>query len=183
MENTSSNDLAAEILECCLAGRPWSRATLHQLLEQATGTAPVDASRALFTKIVERLGDLFDGDWKWESPAQVRDALAAAGCQVPDTNDETLASLDYPLATLVRPYREASKRCTACGARWLSHVHPDGRIYPKWWQFGASSGRMSCSDPAMQQFPGATTGVVWRRRRAVSWCRRVRNNTSDAVSR
>ena len=60
MENTSSNDLAGEILECCLAGRPWSRATLQQLLEQATTTAPAEASRALFTKVVERLGDLFE---------------------------------------------------------------------------------------------------------------------------
>ncbi len=60
MENTSSNDLAAEILECCLAGRPWPRATLQQLLEQATGTAPAEASRALFAKVVERLGDLFE---------------------------------------------------------------------------------------------------------------------------
>ena len=60
MENTSSNDLAEEILECCLAGRPWSRATLHRLLELATSAAPAEASRALFTKLVERLGDLFE---------------------------------------------------------------------------------------------------------------------------
>ena len=60
MENTSSNDLAGEILEGCLAGRPWSRATLQKLLEQATTTAPAEASRALFTKVVERLGDLFE---------------------------------------------------------------------------------------------------------------------------
>ncbi|MEP6535977.1 MAG: glycosyltransferase family 9 protein [Bryobacteraceae bacterium] len=60
MENTSSNELARQILECCLAGRPWPRTALQQLLQQATVTAPVEASRALFTKIVERLGDLFE---------------------------------------------------------------------------------------------------------------------------
>ncbi len=60
MENTSSNELAGQILECCLAGRTWSRTALQQLLEQATVTAPAEASRALFTKIVERLGDLFE---------------------------------------------------------------------------------------------------------------------------
>jgi len=60
LENTSSNDLAGQILECCLAGRPWSRSALQQLLEQATISAPAEASRAIFTKIVERLGDLFE---------------------------------------------------------------------------------------------------------------------------
>ena len=60
MENTSSNDLAAEILECCLAARPWPRAVLQQLLARATGTEPAEAGRALFTKVVERLGDLFE---------------------------------------------------------------------------------------------------------------------------
>jgi hypothetical protein len=60
LENTSSSELARQILDCCLSGRPWSAASLQNLLEQATGNAPEQASRALFTGIVERLGDLFE---------------------------------------------------------------------------------------------------------------------------
>ena len=36
MENTSSNELAQQILDCCLSGRPWSEPALHKLLERAT---------------------------------------------------------------------------------------------------------------------------------------------------
>jgi hypothetical protein len=60
LENTSSNELAQQILDCCLAGRPWSKPALNTLLERATGTAPEVASRVLFTQVVERLGDLFE---------------------------------------------------------------------------------------------------------------------------
>jgi hypothetical protein len=60
LENTSSSELARQILDCCLNGRPWSDAALHRLLERATGSAPEEASKALFTGIVERLGDLFE---------------------------------------------------------------------------------------------------------------------------
>jgi DNA polymerase-1 len=47
----------------------------------------------------------------------------------------------------------ARRRVTAFGGKWLEHVAPDGRVYPKWLQLGASSGRMACSEPNMQQLP------------------------------
>jgi DNA polymerase-1 len=91
--------------------------------------------------------------WNWDSPQQVKEALAIAGCQVEDTADDTLAAVEHPLATLVRRYRDARKRSTTYGSDWLKHVASDGRIYPSWRQIGAASGRMSCSDPNMQQLP------------------------------
>ena len=91
--------------------------------------------------------------WNWDSPQQVKDALVAAGCQVEDTADDTLAAVDHSMAALVRRYRDASKRCTTYGKEWLKHVATDGRVYPSWRQIGAASGRMSCSDPNMQQLP------------------------------
>ncbi len=60
MANISSNELAGQILDCCLHGSPWSDKTLLTLLEEANGDTPQIASRALFTGIVERLGDLFE---------------------------------------------------------------------------------------------------------------------------
>jgi hypothetical protein len=60
LENISSNDLAEQVLADCLAGRRWSSEALRTLLDRAAGSEPQEASRALFTKIVERLGDLFE---------------------------------------------------------------------------------------------------------------------------
>jgi DNA polymerase-1 len=91
--------------------------------------------------------------WNWDSPQQVKDALTAAGCSVQDTADETLAAVQHPFAALIRRYRDAQKRCTTYGTDWLKHVASNGRIYPSWRQLGAASGRMSCSDPNMQQLP------------------------------
>jgi DNA polymerase-1 len=91
--------------------------------------------------------------WNWDSPQQAQQALALAGCKVEDTADETLAALEHPLAQLLRAYRLASKRGGTYGTEWLSHVEANGRVYPHWRQTGAASGRMSCSDPNMQNLP------------------------------
>jgi DNA polymerase-1 len=91
--------------------------------------------------------------WNWKSPKQAAQALNLAGCEVADTADETLAALDHPLAQQLRRYRKASRRTDNYGTAWLDHLQADGRIYPKWRQIGAATGRMSCSDPNMQQLP------------------------------
>jgi len=96
---------------------------------------------------------LFPEGWNWDSPQQIKQALALAGCQLDDTADETLAAIDHPIVRLLRRYRLARKRGNTYGIDWLSHVRDDGRVYPHWRQIGASSGRMSCSEPNMQQLP------------------------------
>ena len=100
-----------------------------------------------------RPGDLYESSWNWDSPAQVKEALELAGCQLESTGDDALAAVDHPLAELLRKYRLARKRSTTYGASWLDHVADNDRVYPSWRQLGASSGRMSCSDPNMQQLP------------------------------
>src|SRR5262249_43390255 len=43
---------------------------------------------------------------------------------------------------------------TGFGEAWLDHVRKeDSRVYPTWRQIGAASGRMSCSEPNLQQLP------------------------------
>jgi DNA polymerase-1 len=79
--------------------------------------------------------------------------MALAGCSVKDTSEETLASVDHPLAQLLRRYRLARKRVGTYGNDWLAHVRDDGRVYADWRQIGAASGRMSCSAPNLQQLP------------------------------
>jgi hypothetical protein len=53
LENTSPERLAQELLDDCLAGRPWPDHLLTALLEAG-------GDRALFRVVVERLGDLFE---------------------------------------------------------------------------------------------------------------------------
>jgi DNA polymerase I-like protein with 3'-5' exonuclease and polymerase domains len=91
----------------------------------------------------------------WNSPDQVRAAFAGLGVTLDSTDDDALAALDHPLAALLRDYRAAAKRAGTYGRKWLAkHAGPDGRVLPSWNQLGAeSSGRMSCSDPNLQNVP------------------------------
>jgi DNA polymerase-1 len=96
---------------------------------------------------------LMGGGWNWDSPAQVKEAFAAVGVQLKDTNDRTLATVNHPLGALLRKYRAAAKRVSTYGLGWLQHVAPDGRIYAGWRQLGADSGRMACRKPNLQNQP------------------------------
>jgi DNA polymerase I-like protein with 3'-5' exonuclease and polymerase domains len=98
-------------------------------------------------------GEMFGSGWKWDSPSDVAEALAAVGCPVADTHDATLAALDHPLATLLRDYRAAKKLATTYGPAWLKGGYAGGRVYARWWQLGAGSGRMACSGPNLQNLP------------------------------
>ena len=53
MESTSADQIAQELLDHCLAGRPWPEQLLDALIAE-------DGNRALFRIVVERLGDLFE---------------------------------------------------------------------------------------------------------------------------
>lgn len=55
MASISSN--AGALLDYCLAGERWPRELLHQVIDAAR--AP-EGSRALFSTVIERLGDLFE---------------------------------------------------------------------------------------------------------------------------
>jgi ADP-heptose:LPS heptosyltransferase len=56
LASTSCNDLARQLLACCLNGERWPDALLDKL------TTP-DCSDALFRVVVERLADLFEPAW------------------------------------------------------------------------------------------------------------------------
>jgi DNA polymerase-1 len=104
--------------------------------------------------LTEALQQSWQAKWNWDSPKQVKEALSLLGCKVESTDDDSLAALEQPLAGLLRSYRQARKRVSTYGLSWLKHIQADGRIYPTWRQMGAAaSGRMSCSDPNMQQLP------------------------------
>ncbi len=123
-------------------------------------TALAASARAEVTRLVEEMttlapnpANLFSG-WNWNSPVEVKAAFASLGITLAGTDDDTLAGIDHPLARLLRDHRGATKRCGTYGQKWLAqHAGADGRILPSWNQLGAESGRMSCSDPNLQQIP------------------------------
>jgi DNA polymerase-1 len=134
------------------AGVPFDRDCWARL----AATAKADAERtraALDAAAPSDPGSLFDGGFNWDSPEDVKRAFGLAGVTVDSTRDNVLATLEHPLAASLREYRDARKRETTYGLDWVKHVAADGRVYPRWVQLGANSGRMACGSPNMQNLP------------------------------
>ncbi|MBN2357892.1 MAG: hypothetical protein JXR83_00465 [Deltaproteobacteria bacterium] len=99
--------------------------------------------------------DLFRGvSINYESDAELRDHLARLGIQVESTARHVLLGIEHRVGPAIVAYREAAKVVSTYGAGFLSFVHPrDGRIHAHFRQIGASTGRVSCSDPNLQNIP------------------------------
>lgn len=70
------------------------------------------------------------------------------------TGSDILARLDNPIAESLIKYREFSKLVDAFIDSLPKFVNGnDGRIHCNFNQYGAKTGRMSCSDPNLQQIP------------------------------
>jgi len=95
---------------------------------------------------------------KWSSPQQVAALLRERGHAAVTSTEEAvlrqLADEGEPLAPLLLRHREASKRASTYGLDYLKHVHPlTGRIHASFRQLGSEAGRMSATDPNVQQVP------------------------------
>jgi DNA polymerase I-like protein with 3'-5' exonuclease and polymerase domains len=135
------------------AAAPFDRAAWGVLTAEARREAD-DLRRRMDDAAPPRDGTLIrEGAWNWDSPKDVLEVLRALGFKdLEDTGDETLATIDHPLAAMLRDYRAAEKRVSAYGPAWLEH-ESGGRIFAKWNQLGTDSGRSSCSRPNLQQVP------------------------------
>jgi DNA polymerase-1 len=100
--------------------------------------------------------------WQWDKNQIVQRVFKELGFDLHNTNDETLAGIDHPLADLLRKYRGLKIRMNAYGLNWEPYVE-DGRIYSDWKQIGADSGRMASRDPNLQQVPGALKHPQYRK--------------------
>lgn len=91
-----------------------------------------------------------------DSPAQVTDALQRMGIKVEGTRNWQLQPLakDHKVIEKLLEYRHAQKALSSYGANFLDHIHKvTGRIHSDFRQIGATGGRMSASDPNLQQVP------------------------------
>jgi DNA polymerase-1 len=105
-------------------------------------------------RLGRRLAEQAGPGVNWNSPVQVKRTFAAAGIDLPDTTDDTLAGIDHPLAWALREYRTASKLATTYGPDWIKGAYHQGRLYAGWRQVGCVTGRMSAAGPNLQNLPG-----------------------------
>jgi len=93
----------------------------------------------------------------WRSHPQVLKVLKELGLLVKDTNSDSLKPLinKHRIVPVLLEYRKQSKLVSTYGSeKWDEYINQEtGRIYPRWWQIRAVTGRMSCSGPNMQNLP------------------------------
>ena len=95
------------------------------------------------------------GDINPNSPGQVFEAVHSRfHVDLPAVDETTLRDFvaSIPVLADLVVYRKAKRRqSTAEG--WLRVIGPDGRVHPKFHPLAAVSGRMSCSEPDLQNVP------------------------------
>jgi DNA polymerase-1 len=91
-----------------------------------------------------------------DSPQQVRDALARIGIEVEGTSEWKLHKLarEHAVIRQLLEYRSLSKSLSSYGESMLDFIHPvTGRLHADFRQIGSPTGRITCSQPSLQQVP------------------------------
>jgi DNA polymerase I len=92
----------------------------------------------------------------WGSPDQALPLMRRLGIEVPNCDIGILEAHreDHPLMAYIIDYRVAKAfHSRLKKSTWKEYIRSDGRIHPSWNQIGATTGRMSCSDPNLQNIP------------------------------
>lgn len=89
------------------------------------------------------------------STTQLKAALAEMGVCVVSTDSAHLTPFakEIPLIGKICAWKALEKFVGSFGESILSKIGVDGRIHPHYYQIGAATGRMSCSNPNWQQIP------------------------------
>ncbi|MCM8746784.1 DNA polymerase [Thermomicrobium sp. CFH 73360] len=133
-----------------VTGLPWDQEAWEQAV---AGAEREQTEAAVALRALLPADGLFGATVNLDSPKALKAALSQLGLALEDTQDETLALLDHPVAAALRRYRKAAKYASSYPRDWAT-VHPvTGRVHPDWRQLGAATGRMSCSAPPVQQLP------------------------------
>lgn len=106
---------------------------------QITGTDFVDSAKAL-TGVFAKYPDILE-----------RIPLTEKGNR--SFTDEVLAGIEHPIAECVRGFREAHKKAGTYYENFKALRGFDGRIHTNFRQPGTQTGRLSCSNPNLQNVP------------------------------
>ncbi|MFP5264181.1 MAG: DNA polymerase [Blastocatellia bacterium] len=145
---------AMELAGMAIDGDCWRRLVVD--VERAHEALSVELKRELAAGVPQL--SLFDEppNINLDSPTQIIGTLARMGIKVEGTRSWQLQPLakDYPAVAKLLEYRGVQKALSSYGLSLLNHIHPvTGRIHPDFRQIGATGGRMSCSEPNLQQVP------------------------------
>lgn len=111
-----------------------------------------------------RQASMFGGDEyliNLNSGPQIIAEFKLLGIDLPDTAEATLnrvaAEFKHPAAKKLLEYRGLEKTLGSFGESLLALIHnKTGRIHPDFQQYGADTGRFSCSNPNVQQIPATS---------------------------
>ncbi len=123
-----------------------------------------DAVRAELMDILPsggaRQSSMFGGDEyliNLNSGPQIIAEFARLGIVLEDTSEATLSKYNHPAARKLLEYRGHEKTLGSFGEGLLSLISKKtGRIHPDFIQYGADTGRFSCSNPNVQQIPATS---------------------------
>jgi DNA polymerase-1 len=88
---------------------------------------------------------------------QLLDAFSKLGVELPDTMEATLSKYSHPAVAKLLEYRGLEKTIAAFGESVLGLINPKThRIHPDFNQYGADTGRFSCTRPNVQQIPATS---------------------------
>ncbi|HEX2911130.1 MAG TPA: DNA polymerase, partial [Chloroflexia bacterium] len=107
-----------------------------------------------------RQSSMFGGDEyliNLNSGQQIIAEFAKLGIVITDTSEATLTKLNHPAAKKLMEYKGHEKTLSAFGEGLLAMINKKtGRIHPDFIQYGADTGRFSCSNPNVQQIPATS---------------------------
>ena len=141
----------------------------HALLEERVNS--FNEMCDMYSKEIQEYRDKMGSGCKLDDPINIKSSSQLAillydimGCEIPvdkktkkevrTTNEETLKSMDNPIAKAVLDYREFSTIVDTFIDKLPECVNPnDGRIHCQFNQYGARTGRFSSENPNMQNIP------------------------------
>jgi len=91
------------------------------------------------------------------SQTQIMAEFGRLGIQLEGTSEQELNKHNHPAVKKLLEYRGYEKTIGSFGEGLLAQIHPStGRIHPDFMQYGADTGRFSCSNPNVQQIPATS---------------------------
>ena len=149
----SESAAAVLCLELERDGLPVDRLAAEELIAVAAGPRPldeVDAARIRRERDARVLAHTPGREGTdLRNPAQVKDLLAAAGVNVPNTRKFVLEPFrkNHPVVDALLEWRKDERIATTYGYRWLDeHVGPDGRLRGGWTACDGAAGRMTAQN-------------------------------------
>lgn len=99
------------------------------------------------------------GNINFRSPIQLKRALEQKGLSLASTAHDILVNVanmggeQGRMVQVLLDYRGPDQRIKMYDSEWIAQYVTDGRVHPRIWQCATDTGRMSNSDPNLQQIP------------------------------